>query len=478
MRHFPLMIPGATSDDGQVEIRAPYDNELIATAAAADNAAVDQALTTAYALYRDRDNWLTPAHRIEILNKLAGLMTEQRDDLALEAAREGGKPLMDSIVEADRAIDSIKVCVETLRTECGREIPMNVNAASLHHFAVTRKEPIGVVVAASAFNHPLNLIAHQVGPAVAVGCPVIVKPAEVTPISCFRLVELLHQAGLPPEWCQALTVKDLNVATRLVTDKRVGFFTFIGSAKVGWMLRSKLSPGTRCALEHGGVAPVIVEPDADLDDAVPQLSKGGLYHAGQVCVSVQRVFAHESIAQELADRLTEAARKTKVGDPTHKDTEVGPLIRTAEVDRVEQWVNEAREAGAKVMCGGKRISDSCYECTILYDPPSEAKVSQMEIFGPVICVYPYKQIDEAIERANSLPFSFQAAAYTKNLDTALKAWRKLDASNVMINQHTAFRVDWMPFGGSKESGLGIGGIPYSMHDMQIDKMMVIKSDQL
>ena len=478
MEKFTQMIPGATTNDGFLQVFAPFDNSLIAEVEAADAAAVDHALATAYALYRDRDNWLPGSKRVEILSKAAALMQERADELALEAAREGGKPLVDSQVEIVRAIDSMKSCVETLRTEAGVEIPMNLNAASTGKLAMTRREPIGVVVALSAFNHPLNLIVHQVGPAIAAGCPVIVKPAETTPLSCFRIVQILREAGLPDAWCQAMVVNDLAIAEKLVTDERVGFLTFIGSAKVGWSLKSKLTPGARCALEHGGVAPVIVDKEADIDAAIAPLAKGGLYHAGQVCVSVQRVFAHESIAEELAQKLAIAAQKTQVGNPTLPETEVGPLIRNGEVDRVESWVQEAVDGGAKLLCGGKRISDSCYACTVLYDPPAEAKVSTMEIFGPVICIYPYSDLDAALARANSLPFAFQASVYSQNIDTAMYCYSRLDAVAVMINEHTAFRVDWMPFAGAKQSGYGTGGIKYSMRDMQVEKLLVLKSSGL
>lgn len=475
---YPLLIPGAATDDGVLKVHAPWDDALIAEVTAADSAAVDKALETAYALYRDRDNWLHPSRRIEILNKAAEIINSRADMLAVEAAREGGKPLVDSQIEVARAVDSLKSCVETLRTDAGREIPMNLNAASTGKIAMTHHEPIGVVAALSAFNHPLNLIVHQVGPAVAAGCPVIVKPAEATPLSCMRFVNILYEAGLPEEWCQALVVNDLAVAQKLVSDERVSFLTFIGSAKVGWMLRSKLAPGARCALEHGGAAPVIVAADADVEDAVAPLAKGGFYHAGQVCVSVQRIFAHESIAEDLARRLSEAADAQKIGDPTLPDTDVGPLIRHSEVDRVEGWVQEAVDAGARLMTGGKRISDACFQCTVLYDPPVEAKVSTLEIFGPVICVYPYKDIDEAIARANALPYAFQASVFTKGIDTAMRCYTRLDAAAVMINEHTAFRVDWMPFAGLKHSGYGIGGIKYTMRDMQVEKLMVLKSGEL
>jgi len=470
----PLYVPHTTSQAGDLEVTAPFDGAELASIAAADSGTVDQALSTALNLFQNRASWLPAAQRIEILNKTAKLMEAQFEALAHGAAQEGGKPLLDSRVEVARAIDGVKSCVELMRTESGREIPMNLNAASAGRIAVTQKEPIGVVVAVSAFNHPLNLIIHQVGPAIASGCPVIIKPAEDTPLSCFRFVDLLREAGLPEEWCQPLVVKDLEVASQLVTDPRVSFFSFIGSAKVGWMLRSQLAPGARCALEHGGAAPVIVMEDADMADALPLLAKGGFYHAGQVCVSVQRVFAHESLARDLAEQLAAQAKQLKIGDPTAEDTDVGPLIRHREVDRVDEWVQAALAEGTESLSGAKKLSESCYDCTVLYDPPASAQVSQLEIFGPVICVYPYRDLDEAIQRANSLPYAFQAAVFTQDIDRALYASERLAASAVMINDHSAFRVDWMPFAGLKQSGLGVGGIPYTYHDMQIEKMTVIR----
>ena len=225
---------------------------------------------------------------------------------------------------------------------------MDRNPASAGRLAFTHHEPIGVVVAFSAFNHPLNLIAHQVGPAIAAGCPTIVKPAKATPLSCFRLVGILREAGLPAEWCQPLVTVDQALAQAMAFDPRVGFFSFIGSGSVGWALRAKLAPGTRCSLEHGGVAPVIVAADADLDYALPLLVKGGFYHAGQVCVSVQRIFADRKIARTFAERLAAAAAELKVGDPTLPDTAVGPLIRPSEVRRVAEWVEEAvRRSGVR-----------------------------------------------------------------------------------------------------------------------------------
>ncbi|MEE9346384.1 MAG: aldehyde dehydrogenase family protein [Methylococcales bacterium] len=478
VEHFTLLISGAPSSDGVLELHAPYDQTLLATLDSADADAVDLALDTAYKLFRDRDRRLPVAERIEILQRLMGMMRNQAESLAQEAAAEGGKPLLDSRVEVARAIDGIQICIDTLRTETGRIIPMGVNAASAHRLAYTTYEPIGIVVAVSAFNHPLNLIVHQVAPAVATGCPVIVKPAQDTPRSCMRFVKMLHEAGLPPGWCQALVTMDRAVSEKLVTDPRVGFFSFIGSAQVGWMLRNKLAPGVRCALEHGGVAPVIIGADADIDAAVPALAKGGLYHAGQVCVSVQRVFAHESIADTVADQLAAAGTAMRIGDPLEANTEIGPLIKAAEIERIDTWVQAAIDEGASCLSGAKRIGQSCYAATVLLDPSESSMVSQQEIFGPVICVYRYSNASDAIRQANALPFSFQASVWTRDLEFALRTSQRLDAAAVMVNDHTAFRVDWMPFAGLRQSGHGVGGIPYTMHEMQIEKMTVIHSKNL
>jgi acyl-CoA reductase-like NAD-dependent aldehyde dehydrogenase len=341
--------------------------------------------------------------------------------------------------------------------------------------AYTYREPGGLVSAISAFNHPVNLIIHQVIPAIAVGCPVVVKPASKTPLSCLSLVELLHQAGLPKEWCQALLCSNED-AKQLVTDRRVNFLTFIGSSRVGWDLRSKLAPGANCALEHGGVAPVVVEADANIEEAVPLLVKAGFYHAGQVCVSVQRVYSHESLAKSLAEKMAEKAAKLVVGDPADPKTEVGPLISHTECQRVSEWVDEAVQKGAKLLCGGKKISDSCYAPTVLWNPPDDVRISRQEVFGPVVCVYSFRNTEEAVKRANALPFCFQAAVFTRNIDQAFYYVKNLQATAVMVNDHTAFRVDWMPFGGRMESGLGMGGIPRSMEDMTAEKMFVVKTN--
>lgn len=460
-----------------LKVLSPYDQSLIKEVPLVGKTEVEKALTTAYSLFQNQDAWIPPYERITLLETVVSLMKSRFDELVQTAAQEGGKPLSDSRIEVLRAINGVKLASEYIGQLKGSQIPMGLTKSSENRMAFTTREPIGVVASVSAFNHPLNLIVHQVVTAIAAGCPVIIKPALTTPLSCLALADILKEAGLAKGWCQVLICKN-EIAEILVADERVNYLSFIGSAKVGWYLKSKLAAGTSCALEHGGAAPVIVESDADFNELLPALLKGSFYHAGQVCVSVQRVFAHENICDDLAIELANLANQLVVGNQMDEKTEVGPLILPKEVDRVEIWVNEAVAAGAKLLCGGKRISNTCYSPTVLLNPPLDVKVSTLEIFGPVVCVYSYSDREEAIKIANSLDVHFQAAVFTKDIDTALDTVKKLNATAVMVNDHTAFRVDWMPFGGKDASGIGLGGIQYSMNEMTREKLMVIKSSVL
>lgn len=462
-----------TKQRDSLTVNSPFNGAVIDTIQMHNLDDANAMLQAASKLFKNRAAWLAYHQRAAILKKLASLVAAEAEQFAMLIAKEGGKPIIDARVEVARAIDGIQLAVNELsHVMRGEEIPMGHTAASVGRTAHTSYEPIGVVVAVSAFNHPLNLIVHQVIPAIAVGCPVIIKPSHSTPLNCQRFVTLVHQAGLPANWCQ-ICVCDNTVAEALVTSPLISFFSFIGSAKVGWWLKNKLAPGVRCALEHGGVAPAIVDKTADLTKTIPSLLKGGFYHAGQVCVSTQRVFVHTSLMDIVAKQLVDGASQLIVGDPTNDNTAIGPLILPREVDRVDTWVQEAVAAGATLLTGGKKLSETTYAPTILLNPPMEAKVSQLEIFGPVICLYDYTLLEEAISNANSLDFAFQAAVYTRDLHIANHCIQSLDATAVMVNDHTAFRVDWMPFAGRKLSGYGIGGIGYTMHDMVQIKMAVI-----
>ena len=460
-----------TAKNPELEVFNPFDGSQVGSVKINSANEIEEMLALGFRLHKENPKGLSAHYRIQVLQKASSIMRNEFDELSLLIAGEGGKPLIDARIEVERAIDGVLSCASEISNIVGNEIPMGLTPAAEGKLAFTTREPIGLVLAISAFNPPLNLIVHQVAPAVATGCPVIVKPADDTPLSCQRFISILVEAGLPEGWAQ-MACCDVSLAQKMVTDQRVNFFSFIGSAKVGWHLRSLLPPGTRVALEHGGAAPVILDESADIDMLVPKLAKGGFYHSGQVCVSVQRVFMLGEQKAEIASKLGEYANNLIVGNAIHEKTECGPLIRNREVDRVERWITEARNGGAKVVAGGRKISHSCYAPTVLLNPPTEAEVSKNEIFGPVISLYESESLSEAISMCNSLPFAFQASIFSNNYSNIIQFFNNVDASAVMINDHTAFRVDWMPFAGRGQSGYGIGGIPFTMEDMTKIKMAV------
>lgn len=423
------------------------------------------------------ENQLSKSERIAIFEKTISIMKSKVEELTKIAASEGGKPFKDSKAEVMRAINGVELGIRYMHDMKGEEIPMGMNASSENKWAFTVREPLGIVVSISAFNHPLNLTIHQTIPALAVGCPVIIKPARKTPNSCFNFVDILREAGLPEEWCQTI-ICERNVTDLLISDKRTRFVSFIGSSNVGWEVRKKLAPGAHIALEHGGVAPAIVDEYADVEKAIPPLLKASYYHAGQVCVSVQKIFVHQSKLEDFTSSFVLHAEKLKVGDPLDPETEVGPIINAKEIDRIIDWINQAKDDGAEILCGGNRLPNNCIEPTVVLNPNSKSPLMYQEAFGPVAVIIPFTNLDDAIKEANALPFVFQGCVFTENLDNALKVANKMKARSVMINEHAAFRVDWMPFGGDEESGHGTGGIPYSMKEMTREKMVVFKSTSL
>ena len=477
MMEFNAIIDGESYAAGSLDVFSAFEPELQIGSVEYTNATgLEQALRIASERAATKSQWLAKHQRIKILQALILHMQKDFELLCDIAIKEGGKPLVDTKIEVNRAIEGIENCIDCIKNEHGTEIPMGANEGSAKKLAFTTNEPIGVVVAVSAFNHPLNLIVHQIGPAIAAGCPVIIKPSKDTPLSCFYLVDLLRKAGLPEGWCQAILFEKSSLSEQLVTDARVAFFSFIGSAKVGWYLKSKLAPGTRCALEHGGIAPVIVDDTVNLPDIIPAIVKGSFYHAGQVCVSVQRIYVQQGILPQFIELLKTATEKLIVGDPLTATTDVGPLIRPAEVKRVHTWVTEALAEGAELVTGGKPISAVLYEPTILLAPNVTSTVSTHEVFGPIVNVYGYKNIEEAIASANQGPFSFQGSVFTQSIDKAMTVYQHLNAATVMVNDHSAFRVDWMPFAGLKHSGYGVGGIPHTFKDMRVEKMLVLNNN--
>lgn len=470
----PVKINSSTS----VDLYSPWDLKKIAKIDCINAEDIDSVINTSSKAFSDKSIHLNKKERLDILKKAKKLLTKDKNKYSMLIAFEGGKPLKDSEVEVQRAIDGLELCYEALKNSHGREIPMGLNNASINKIAFTRKFPIGPVLAISAFNHPLNLIVHQIGPAIAAGCPIIIKPSLDTPATCHEFVKLLLKSGLPDWFCQMININDHLLTQKLVSDKRISFLSFIGSSNVGWKLKSMLSPGTKCAMEHGGIGSVIIDKNTILGDIIPSITRGSFYHAGQVCVSIQKVIIHEEIIDEFIKLLKKNISKIKIGDPTNNSTDVGPLIRPSEVIRIDGVVKKAIKDGAELICGGSKETETSYKCTVLKNPKESSEISKNEIFGPVLCIYSYKEINDAINKANHDEYAFQTSIYTNNIETALLCYEKLDAKSVFVNEQTAFRVDWMPFGGIKNSGEGTGGIEYSFSDLLYDKMIVLNSKKI
>ena len=458
-----------------LNVHNPFTSDKLSTI---DLTAKKEALhmvVEAHKLHTENPQGLPKDKRINILENLHVLLLKNKSELIELSVLEGGKPILDTKVEMERALEGVKIAIQAIRNIKGEMIPMNLNPASNNKLAYTQKNPIGVVFSISAFNHPINLAVHQIIPSIAAGCPVIYKPALTTPLVSKKIIELIYEAGLPKEWCSYLLCNN-DTTAEIAQSHRIGYISFIGSSKVGWSLKENLAPGVKITLEHGGNAPVIVAKDANLSKAIPQIAKAGFYHAGQVCVSAQRIYVQEEIIDAFVSQLNLQAQIQKIGNPLHQSTLIGPVISKSELDRIDHWVQLAVNDGAKLICGGNKLQNNCYEPTVLLNPSHDSLVSKEEIFGPVLCVYSFKENQEAINFANNSPYIFQSAAYTTSINSALEFTEKINGSAVMINTHPAFRVDWMPFGGQGLSGEGLGGIEYSVQEMLRQKLIVIHQE--
>jgi len=454
-------------------VRSPFDQQVLATLPFDQEAAVEKCVEAAYRLSRKPQSW-PKDKRVAFLKSVAAALSQDSEEFVKLIVQEGGKPLQDAKVESMRAVHCIEAAVAALYEWHGKEIPMGLSAATKERWAMTRREPRGLVLAISAFNHPLNLIVHQVIPALAVGCPVLIKPSLKTPLTGQRFHKLLVDCGLPAHWCQLLLIEDA-LTEKLAADPRLSVVSFIGSAAVGWKLKRQMAPGALAILEHGGTAPLIIEADADLDSAIPLIIKGGYYHAGQVCVSVQNVFVQRQLLEACRERLIAAIEKLRTGDPLDPLTDVGPLIQAEAADRVTQWMQQAIAGGGKLLCGGERLRPGCLRPILIENAPRNSSWYEDEIFGPGMGLYAYDHLNECVESINQSRFAFQAAIFTQNMAKALQFVQEIDASTVLINDHTAFRADWMPFGGRKESGQGMGGIQPSMMELSREKLVIMKS---
>lgn len=470
MQIFKTFIDGEWVDTGQeIVVTNKYTGEPFAAICQASQEEVAAAVAAARRAFLE--NPLPPARRSAILLGAADLIREQAEDLALTISTEGGKPLKEARVEAARAVQTFTVAAEEAKRIHGEGIPVEAVAGMENRMAFTIRVPLGVVCAISPFNFPLNLVAHKVAPAIAAGNTVVLKPASTTPITAAKLCRILAEAGLPAGHLNLLVGPGSTVGEALLQHPDIAFYTFTGSEEVG--KRVKEGSGLRrCSLELGSNSAVIVHHDApDLERAAVTCARQGFANAGQVCISVQRVFIHEQVYETVRDAMVRTAGSLVVGDPTRAETDVGPMISEAEAVRTEKWVNEAVGAGARILTGGTR-DRAVYQPTILEDVPHGVKIDCQEVFAPVISLFRYSDLDDAIRRVNDSRFGLQAGIFTTSIETAMKAARSIEVGGLLINDGSAFRVDLMPYGGVKNSGMGREGPKYAIEEMTDLKIVV------
>ena len=455
--------------DQTIEVRNSYDASVIDTVPRADRADVERALQSAERGARAMAK-LTSYERWKILHRAADLLAARAEELGTLISKEEGKIIAEGRAEALRAVDTIMESAEEAKRVHGETVALDAASHGKGKFGVTIRVPCGVVVAISPFNFPLNLVCHKVGPAIAGGNAVIVKPATDTPLSALRLTEILLEAGLPPEGINTLTGSGGEVGDLLVADRRVRKITFTGSRDVGEHI-CKTAGIKRVTMELGSNAPVIVMPDANLDKVAAAVASTGYANAGQVCISTQRVLAASGVYKNFLDALAPKVAALKVGNQLDPTVHVGPMIREKEAVRVDEWVKEAVASGARVVTGGTR-QNAMYAPTVVADVKPEMRISCDELFGPAVAVTPFTDIDEAIALANDTNYGLAAGIFTENLEWAWKFAREVQSGNLHINWGPQWRADRMPYGGLKESGFGKEGPAYAIEEMTELKMVI------
>jgi glyceraldehyde-3-phosphate dehydrogenase (NADP+) len=452
----------------KIEVRDPFDNSVIDTVPSATAQDVETALEAAVRGFEAAKK-MSVFDRAQVLFKTAALVSESLEDFAKIIAREGSKTIREARKEASRCVNTLMVSAEESKRILGETIPFDSFPGGEKRRGYYYRFPIGVVLAITPFNDPLNLVAHKLGPAVAAGNSVILKPATVTPLSAIMLAEAFLKAGLPPLVLQVITGYGSVIGDPLVQDERVRMISFTGGIEAGKRI-SQLAGIKKIGMELGSDSPVIVWEDADLEWAVESCVSGAFWAAGQNCIGVQRLYIHRNIYEEFRDKFVARTLKYRIGDKLNEETDMGPMITEDEAKRVESWIKEAEKRGAKVLAGGTR-QNALVEPTVLEDVPEDAAVHCEEVFGPTVNLYPVDNIDDAIEKANALPFGLHAAIFTKDVDIAFKAAYELNCGGVMINDSTDYRLDSMPFGGVKYSGLGREGIKFALQEMTEPKVI-------
>ncbi|TKH00444.1 aldehyde dehydrogenase family protein [Peribacillus simplex] len=459
------------SRDKSIEVLDPQDHSLITTVPAANERDVIYSIEEAKKGVKIAADMSTH-ERIAILHRAADWIFENKERYATTIAREGSKTIKEARKEVLRCIETLRISAEEARRINGETISFDQMPGSEDRIGYYYRFPIGIIVAITPFNDPLNLVAHKVGPAIAAGNAIIVKPATVTPLSALLLAEAFEKAGLPPKVLSVITGYPSDMGDSLITHSAIRMISFTGGLATGKAIIQKAGLKKIC-MELGSNSPVIVLKDADLEEAVKSTVSGAFWAAGQNCLGVQRIYVQEGIYHDFIGKFIDRTQQYRVGDKLLEETDMGPMISEIEAKRVESWVNEAVEKGAKLLCGGKR-EGSFYQPTVLVNVPEDCKLATEEVFGPVVTIYNVPDLDTAISQSNSVDFGLQAGIFTRDLDKALRAIRKLDVGGVMVNDSSDYRIDAMPFGGVKGSGLGREGIKFALQEMTEPKVVCFK----
>ena len=464
-----LLLDGEWIDTGEwQDVASPYSGEAVARVGRAGAEHARKALDAAE---RAMSSPLPAHERAAILDRVAALLNERHDEVAQTISAEAGKPMKAARVEAERAVSTYTMAAVEARRLAGEVVPMDASPAGVGKVAYTMRVPIGIVGAIAPFNFPLNLVAHKIAPALAAGCAVVLKPAGQTPLSALLLGELETEAGLPPGWLNVLVGPSAELGDVIVEDERVKLITFTGSSGVGWKIRER-AVRKRVNLELGNATPVVVEADADIEEAATKLAANAFSFAGQSCISVQRIYVQRGAYDDFVGRFVDKVQRLKVGDPAEEDTDVGPVIDEDARERIVSWIDEAKSAGASVLAGGE-VVDGLLQPTVLADVTPEMKVSCQEVFGPLCTVSPYDSADEAFALANGTEYGLQAGIFTGSVKTALAAAAALEFGGVTVNEAPTFRADQMPYGGVKESGNTKEGPHYAVREMTEERLVVL-----
>ena len=472
-KEYGLLINGEWRMGGTpVEVHNPYNGNIVSTVCRATGELMDEAIEAAQKAF-EKTRSLTTYERAGILDRMVAGLRTRADEIARTITSEAGKPIVLARGEVERGISTFNTAAREVHRLVGETLPLDIAPAGKGHWGLTRRFPIGPVAAITPFNYPLNLVAHKVAAAIAVGNPIVLRPASQTPITALILGEVALKAGLP---AGALNVVPSSVeqAEQLVADERIKMVSFTGSADVGWPLKTKAGK-KKVALEMGGICAAVVSTDADLDIAIPQLAVGAFAYAGQICISLQRLIIHRSIYDEFLEGFLRCVdREVGVGNPTDESVICGPLITGADADRVGQWIEEAIRCNGQRLLGGQREGNVVWP-TVLANCAPALKVNMYELFGPVVVVSTYDVFDQALEMVNETRYGLHASVFTRDVNRILQAFDRLDVGGLIVNDYPMFRADNMPFGGVKDSGFGREGVKYTMQEMTEPKLLVFNA---